>query len=137
MKQLLANTAKICAVVVLAIGSVSAHAQIAENVAATPRNGCPTPATASPYIPTSAPTSMRSIIRSAGPPGGKSRSDAARGGAPSGRREGSGESAGRAGQDIERHGPRRAAACAFGAQVAGFFPPNDTYMKHTVMKNTV
>ena len=34
MKQLLANTAKICAVVVLAIGSVGAHAQIAENVAA-------------------------------------------------------------------------------------------------------
>ena len=34
MKQLLANTAKICTVVVLAIGSVGAHAQIAENVAA-------------------------------------------------------------------------------------------------------
>jgi len=45
MKQLLANTAKIFAVVV-----------------ATPRNGCPTPATASPCIPTSAPTLMRSII---------------------------------------------------------------------------
>ncbi len=34
MKQLLANTAKICAVVVLAIGSVGAHSQIAEYVAA-------------------------------------------------------------------------------------------------------
>ena len=34
MRQLLANKAKICAVVALAIGSVGAHAQIAENVAA-------------------------------------------------------------------------------------------------------
>jgi hypothetical protein len=59
--------------------------------------------------------------RSTGPPGGKSRSDAARGGAPSGRREGSGESAGRAGQDIEQHGPRCAAARAFGDQIADFF----------------
>lgn len=34
MKQLLANTAKICAIVALVIGSVGAHAQIAKNVAA-------------------------------------------------------------------------------------------------------
>ena len=34
MKQLLANTAKICAVVVLVIGSAGVHAQVAKNVAA-------------------------------------------------------------------------------------------------------